>query len=270
MTQPTHIKTIGIFTKNFGLFHDLVSTLKRRNIAYVALTSIKNVPNRIGVILTSHSEMHDVSTPNVIAADAYDTIDTAIDKALHLLIGKELYTKVLIGIDPGEKPGVAFVGDDILLLKTQVKSPENVLKTVRQSIKNYPSREYLIRIGHGAILHRNRIINSLIPLGIPIEIVDESKTTKSQQTKRTSRDSEAAAAIALLKGGIVQRRLPLQPTKGDIKRIQEKSRQATEGRFSISQKSALMVLKGEKSLAEAIKQEENTKKKTKQTLHRSS
>jgi len=263
MSQPAHIKTLGIFTKNFGLFHDLVNTLKRRNIPYVALTSIKHVPNRIGVILTSHSEMHDISTSMIIAADAYDSIDTAIDKALHLLIGKELYTKVFIGIDPGEKPGVALVGDDILLQKTQVKSPENVVKTVRQSIKNYPSREYLIRIGHGSILHRNRIINSLIPLGVPIEIVDESKTTKTQQTKRTTRDSEAAAAIALLKGGIVQKRLPLKPTKGDIKRIQEKSRQVTEGRFSISQKNALFVLKGEKSLAEAIKEEEKPKLKAK-------
>ena len=103
----------------------------------------------------------------------------------------------------------------------------------------------------------------MIPLGVPIEIVDESKTTKTQQTKRTTRDSEAAAAIALLKGGIVQKRLPLKPTKGDIKRIQEKSRQVTEGRFSISQKNALFVLKGEKSLAEAIKEEEKPKLKAK-------
>jgi len=255
MNQPAFIKTLGIFTKNFELFHDLVTTLKKRNIPYVALSSRDYIPHRIGVILTSHSEIHDFVTLKVIAADAYDTIDIAIDKALHLLIGKELYTKIYIGIDPGEKPGIAVVGDDILLQKTQVKSPEHVIKIVRQQIKNYPSREYLIRIGHGSILDRNRIINSLIPLGIPIEIVDESKTSSSQQSKRMSRDSEAAAAIALLKGGIVQKKLPLKPTRGDIKRVQEKSRQITEGQFSISEKSALRVLKGEKSLSEAIKDE---------------
>jgi len=255
VNQSVGIKTLGIYTKNFELFHDLVTTLKQRNIPYVALTSQDHIPHRIGVVLTSHSEIHDFRTLKIIAADAYDTIDIAIDKALHLLIGKELYTKIFIGIDPGEKPGIALVGDDILLQKTQVKSPEYVVKIVKQQIKNYPSREYLIRIGHGSILDRNRIINSLIPLGIPIEIVDESKTSSSQQTKRMRRDSEAAAAIALLKGGIVQRKLPLQPTRGDIKRVQEKSRQITEGKFSISEKSALKVLKGEKSLAEAIKDE---------------
>ena len=262
MSHPAHIKTLGIFTKNFGLFHDLVSTLKRRNTPYVALASIKHIPNRIGVVLTSHSEMHDITSPKVIAADTYETIDMAIDKALHLLIGKELYTRVFIGIDPGEKPGIAIVGDDILLQKTQVISPEHVIKTVKQLIKNHPSMEYLIRIGHGSILNRNRIINSLISLGIPIEIVDESKTSSSQQSKRTMRDSEAAAAIALMKGGIVQRKLPLKPTRGDIKNIQEKSRQLTEGRFSISEKSALNVLKGKISLAEAINDETIHQKKT--------
>lgn len=263
MNYSSSLKTIGIFTKNFGLFHDLVSTLKHRKIPFVSLASIKHIPNGIGVILTSHSELHDISTTKVIAVDVYENIDTAIDKALHLLIGKELYSIILIGIDPGEKPGIAIVGDDILLQKTQVKSPEIVIKMVKQCINNYPSKEYLIRIGHGSILNRNRIINSLIPLGVPIEIVDESRTSSSKQIKRTTRDSEAAAAIALLKGGIVQRKLPLQPTRGEVKYIQEKSRQLTEGRFSISEHIALEVLKGKKSLAESIKDETMKTKKSK-------
>ena len=106
------------------------------------------------MILTSHASVHDVNTPKVVAADAYDTIDHAIDKALHLLIGKELYHTIHIGIDPGEKPGIALVGDDILILKTQVKTPENVVKNVKRFIKEYPAHEYFIRIGHGSLLIR--------------------------------------------------------------------------------------------------------------------
>jgi len=124
--------------------------------------------------------------------------------------------------------------------------------------KEYPAHEYTIRIGHGSLLIRNRIINSLIPLQIPIEIVDESKTTSSQQTQRAYRDSEAAATIALISGGRVQRRLPLKPTRGAIRNIQEKSRQITNGRFSINQEEAKQVLEGKISLQEAIK---NAKKK---------
>jgi hypothetical protein len=254
------MKTIGIYTKNFSLYHDLLKVLKRRRIPYVSLLSINNIPRRIGVVLTSHNELHDLKTQKGLAADVYDSIDHAVDIALQIMIGKELYSKVYIGIDPGEKPGIAVVGDDLLLQKTHVKSPEEVVEIVKRFLREYPAIECLIRVGHGSIITRNRIINTLIPLELPIEIVDESKTTSSQQTKRSDRDSEAAASIALLKGGKVQKRQPLKPTRGDIRRVQEQSRYITEGILSISEKTALDVLRGDISLKEAIENEKSNKK----------
>jgi len=254
------MKTIGVYTKNFSLYHDLLEVLKRRKIPYVSLLSITNIPHRIGVILTSHNELHDLKSQNGVAADVYDSIDHAVDVALQMLTGKEMYSKVFIGVDPGEKPGIAIVGDDILLQKTHVISPEKVVTIVKRFLREYPAIECLIRVGHGSIITRNRIINSLIPLELPIEIVDESRTTSSQQTKRSERDSEAAASIALLKGGKVQRHQPLKPTRGDIRKVQEQSRHITEGMLSISEKTALKVLKGDISLKEAIKNEKVSKK----------
>jgi len=251
------MKTIGVFTKNFTLYYDLLKILKKRKIAYVSLNSFNNIPSKIGVILTSHNELHDIKSQKVIAADAYDTIDHAVDLAIQLLIGKELYSKVFIGIDPGEQPGIAVVGDDILLQKINVETPENVEKIIKRIIREYPANETMIRIGHGSPIIRNRIINSLIPLELPIEIVDETKTTPQQQAKKYERDTEAAAAIALIRGGKVQKHLPLEPTKGEIKNLQEKSRKLTNGEFSISEKTASRVLTGQISLEEAIKLEKN-------------
>ncbi len=105
------------------------------------------------------------------------------------------------------------------------------------------------------MINRNRIINSLIPLEMPIEIVDETRTTPSQQKRRCVRDGEAAAAIALLSGGRVQTTLPIETSRGTIKNVQKRSRQLSEGRFTISEKTALRVLTGEISLLEAIDQE---------------
>jgi len=253
------MKTLGVFTKDFSLYHDLLKVLKKRSIGYVSLDSLDCIPSKIAVILTSHRELHEIKSSKVIAADAYDTIDHAVDLALQMLIGKDIYSNVFIGIDPGDKPGIAVVGDDILLQKINVETPEEVLGIVKRYCREYPAVETTIRIGHGSIITRNRIINSLISLGVPIEIVNETKTTSSQQTKRLERDGEAAAAIALLRGGKVNKQLPLEPTKGEVKNIQERSRKLTEGEFSISEEIALKVLKGQLSLKEAVELEKNRK-----------
>ena len=257
------MKTFGIYTKDFSLYHDLLKVLIKRKIPYVSLSSIDSIPSRIGVIITSHSEIHDIKSQKTIAADVYDTIDHAVDISLQMLLGKEIYSKIFIGVDPGEQPGVAVVGDDILLQKTNVESPEKVIDIVQRFLKEFPANKSLIRIGHGSVITRNRIINSLIPLKVPIEIVDETKTTSSKQANRFEKDSEAAASIALLSGGKVQRHLPLKPTRGDIRNIQERSRKLTEGRYSISEKTALGVLKGDINLKAAIELEKKTCKKHK-------
>jgi hypothetical protein len=252
------MKTLGVYTKDFSLYHDIVKGLKKRKVAYVSLSILDNIPRRIGVILTSQKELREIPLSKKIAVDAQDTIDYAIDLALQKLIGKELYSKVFIGIDPGERPGIAIVGDDILLQKIQVDGPENVVSDIRRLLNVYPSKETCIRIGHGSMITRNRIINSLISLKIPIEIVDETRTTPSQQKRRCVRDGEAAAAIALISGGRVQATLPIETSRGAIKNVQKRSRQLSEGRFTISKNTALQVLKGEISLLEAVEKEKDS------------
>ena len=249
------MKTLGVYTKDFSLYHDLLKVLGKKKISYVSLSSIHHIPSRIGVILTSNRELHNITSTKVTAADAYDNVEHAVDLAVQMLIGKDLYSKVYIGIDPGDEPGIAIVGDKILLQKTFVKSPEDVAGIVKRFLKEYPSNQTIIRIGNGSIITRNRIINSLIPLEIPIEIVDETKTTSYQQKRGSDRDSNAAATIASISGGKVQQKLPLEPTKGEIRNVQRKSRKLTDGKFTISEKAALNVLNGKISLREAIEKE---------------
>lgn len=246
------MKTLGVYTKNFSLYHDIIKALKKRKVAYISLTKLENIPKRIGVILTSQQELKQIPLNKKIAVDIYDSADYAIDLSLQKLTGKEIYSKIFIGIDPGERPGIAIVCDDILLQKMQVESPENVVSEVKRFLRMYLSKDICIRIGHGSTIIRNRIINSLIPLNIPIEIVDETRTTPVQIKRRCIRDGEAAAVIALLSGGRIQTALPIEAPRGAIKNVQKQSRQLSEGRFTISEKVALRVLRGEISLLEAI------------------
>jgi hypothetical protein len=250
------MKSLGVYTKDFSLYHDILKVLKRRNLAYVSLRSPENIPKRVGIVLTSRDEEVLFKGDHTVAVDSGGSIDHALDIALQRLMGKELYSRVLVGIDPGERPGVAVVGDDIILQKDQMENPEVVVEYVKRCLDIYPAKETIVRIGHGSLMIRNRIINSLISLKIPIEIVDETSTSRADFARFRERDGAAAAAIAVLTGGKVQTRLPLEPTRGAIKNIQKKSRDLSEGRFTISEKTAIAVLQGKMSLLEAIESEE--------------
>ena len=108
------MKKIGVYTNNFSLYHDLLEVLKRRKIPYISLSSKKNISNKIGVIITSHDELHNIKLKKVIAADIYDNLDQVVDIAIQTIVGKDLYSRLIIGIDPGEKPGIALIADDII------------------------------------------------------------------------------------------------------------------------------------------------------------
>ena len=254
------MKKIGVYTKNFSLYHDLLNVLKRRKIPYVSLSSKNKIPNKIGVIITSHNELHEIKYKKIISADIFDNLDQVIDIAIQMLIGKDLYTRLIIGIDPGEKPGIAIIADDIILKKTNVDSPELILKNIKRYLNEYPSINTLIRIGNGSLIYRNRIINNLINLDVPIEIVNEKKTTIVHNKGRYNKDEEAAATIALINGIIVDKRQPIIISRGDIKKIQEESRKITGGKFSISEKKAISVLKGNINLKDAIESDNLNKK----------
>jgi len=85
------MKKIGIYTNNFSLYHDIIEILKKRKIPYKSLSSKKNIPKQIGVIITSHNEIHGINYKKILTADAYENLDQVIDYAIQLLIGKDYY-----------------------------------------------------------------------------------------------------------------------------------------------------------------------------------
>ena len=257
------MKTLGVYTQDFSLYHDVIKELRKRKIQYIALDKPTKIPYSIKVVLTTNQEKTLIKRKKTIALDQEKSISRAVDKALNLLNGKDLYTHLSIGIDPGEQPGIAIIGDGILLHTKHLNTPKDILKELTTLLKLYSCEESVIRIGHGSPLIRNRIINALIPLNIPIEIVDETRSNPPEQNIRHSRDEAAAAKIAQLRGGIVRATQPLNITRGAIRNIQRKSRTLSQGSISIDTETAKQVLKGELSLHEAV--ENNTNKTSKKT-----
>ncbi len=242
-------KVIGLLTTDFRVYHDLVKALKRRDLAFMSLSFGDPIPPNVGVVITSKKEMDDVDFEFKVACD---DIGMAIAESIRVLKGKRRFEELIIGIDPGAKPGIAVVGDGIVLETRGASSPEEVADITKQVVACYPADFIGLRIGHGDPTNRNRIINSLSSQELEIEIVDERGTTPRSDLP----DQEAAIGIAFMRGHPAKKKYQITPSPGEIKDLQTRSRVRSKGNITISKSLAGKVAKGEMTLDEAIRRQE--------------
>jgi len=240
------MRTIGIYTNDFSVFHDIVTLLKERDVEFFSLRSGR-IPPWITVVLTTEEMKEDIRFSHVILVDE-GNVEAAVDEAILWLTDPKRYHKLIIGIDPGEKPGVAVYGDRGLLTTAKVELPEDTAAVVKRMRDFYRAGKVIVRIGHGAPTFRNRIINTILPLNVTIEIVDERSTTSQHPTP----DIQAAKRIGMKEGREVNQPMMVSPSKGEIDDIKRRSRLLSEGRFTISSDKAEAVARGEMTLEEAV------------------
>lgn len=243
------MKIVAIITEDFSLYYDLVKVLKRSDIPFVSLSLKDTIPPNVGIVLTTEGEAPRISFQEKISIPEGADVQAILNEAKLRLRGQAEYGRLVIGVDPGVRPGFAVVAGGNVLYTTQTTSPEEVGEVARGILSTYPAREVVIRVGHGDPTNRNRIINALHGLGVLIEIVDEQGTTKRTEEFP---DIKAAINIAMSSGTPVSPPLEVSPTNGELKNLQRQSRELSGGQVTISTHLAERVARGELSLQEAV------------------
>lgn len=259
------LRRIGVLTSDFALYHDLVHALREAGIAFASLAFGERPDPGIGVIVTSWrdavSNVLPESVPVVVVPvdkAGREDVASAIVHAQRVLEGIQGYTEVVVGIDPGHRPGVALLADGRLLQATQVYRIGDVAPLVRSLLRQYPHDRGVIRVGHQAPRERDAIVGALWPLreeGVRIEIVNETGTTPATGSVGLPPDVAAAVTIART-AGQSPARLPRSTVReGQVREIQRSSRIASGGRVTLSREAAFRVLRSEQSMAEALEEE---------------
>lgn len=216
----------------------------------ISLLPGQRIPQRASVVLTSPAEAPEIHHPRVLAVP--EVVDraalwVAVESALAPTGPRE---EIVVGIDPGPRPGYAVFSAGHALSSGSLSSPEEVGRFGAHLHRRFPERPLRFRVGDGDRIARNRIVNALGPLHRPIEFVDEQGTTP--RGHRPSGDVAAAAAIARSSGRIVHGSLPLPITRGDIRNLQRQSREGSGGRFTLPAQVAEGILRGELTMVDAL------------------
>lgn len=243
---------IVVATGDFELYHDVVAELRARDATFTTVEPDDPLPDGTQVVISAPTDglsfAETAGIEHVVSAAA--AAREAVEEALGLLRREE--GRLVIGVDPGDRPGVAVTRGGRVVAAFQVPLTEAV-ELLRRESEDEP--DALVRIGDGARLEGSRIINELD--AVPVELVDETATTPYLgEGARGMGDVLAAVNIAHMEGERVEKR-EVEPTAGELQRIQNQSREVSEGGRTISTDLARRVAAGELTVEEALAVHEN-------------
>jgi hypothetical protein len=243
---------IALATEDFAVYLDLSRQLSDQDIPFESLTPGAEIPEDIEVVITTADERSKIGHEQVVV---YSTPEATIEETIRLMRGLDDVGRLVIGVDPGKRPGLAVLADGHVVAMRSTPEPESVVDAVEGIAKRYRDAEVIVRVGNGAATRRDRIVNSVLDEGFQVELVDETASSPPRQRTDGKRDKVAARVIAMTVGEPVQDRQDIDVPPGEIRDIQRRSRKESDGQVTISRTLAGKVATGSLSLAEAVRRQ---------------
>ncbi len=235
-------------TADFRLAYRLLASLKARKVRCAHLEHGADLPPSTSVWLASHDEVEAAADPLGIGA-TLESVESDIDRALRFVAKGGSVRDLTFGIDPGPRPGLAWVGDGRVLGTAQFESVDLAVDRICELSDEISHNTMIVRIGDGSRTISNRLANVCLARGLRVERVDERRTSRGLQRNQ---HHASATRIAQMNGAPITSKQPVVPTPGEVKEVQRLSRRVSGGQVTISQRLAQAVAVGRLSMEEAI------------------
>jgi hypothetical protein len=235
---------IVVATADFEVYHEVVEELRSRGTPFTTIEPGDDVPETARVVVTGVDDTVDVEGVPVVRATPGEPRRAVEAVLAHL---RSDGGRTVVGVDPGDRPGIAVLSGALVVAAFQVPAAE-VADTVHAEIEGAP--DPLVRVGDGARIEGARIVDGLED--VRVELVDETGTTPYLGAgARGMGDVLAAVNIARTEGEVVENRT-VEPTAGELQVIKDRSRERSGDNRAITEALARRVATGELTIEEAI------------------
>lgn len=202
---------IAVATVSGRAYYELVSELKRKHLPFSSIKPWDPIPLDIKVVLTTKEESQKISHPQILLFEPGTNPESAVDKAILIVQGKQSYEHIIIGVDPGKTYGMALLGDDKVLETRTSQSLEEAVNIIVDYVKRFSAASRAVRVGDGPPEYADNLIRALngrLPEEVMIEVVSEAGTSHPMNesvNRRGLRDAVSAVEIARRNGKIFSR-----------------------------------------------------------------
>lgn len=247
-TIPSHVDTLVVRTSDFSLAYRLLAAMKRKDIPCVQIPEDALLPDPQSIWLATHEEVAESELPRGVGC-SIEEIGLGIEQALQLANSNDSVSLLAFGIDPGPRPGLAWLGDGMLFGVEQLEGIDETVDRIGDLLRTIEYERAVVRIGDGSPTIGTRLANVCLTRSLEVEMVDESTT--SAGTPR-HQHHVSAARIAQLEGAPVRDRRPVRPSQGEVREIQDRSRKQSGGQLTLPGELAQAVAVGRLSMSEAL------------------
>ncbi len=194
---------VAVATVSGKAYFLIVNKLKERNIPFISLVPGETVPTEVKAVITTDKEKHLMNHEKILVYNSETEPDTVVNEVMKILQGKEVYEKIVIGVDPGEVFGLAVIADGKVNETGNCFSIQEALTKISSVIKNvdFSSTAVSIKIGSGVPAYKDLLetLDAALPPEVVLEVVSEAGTNRTlnhNKHRRGLRDIASAIRIA--------------------------------------------------------------------------
>ncbi len=170
------------------------------------------MPAKILMVITTEQEKHLVNHQKILVLNCKDELDRVIEKAKVLLLGKEAYKKIVVGVDPGVAVGLVALADGKVIEEDNCFSTKELIDSILKIIRNvdFEVTNVSVKMGNGVSIYMELLegLDSALPPQVVLEVVSEAGTNKPLKENKRSRGVRhitSAKRIAGRAGNIIPR-----------------------------------------------------------------
>lgn len=204
---------VAIATVQGKAYFLIVNKLREQNISFISLTPDEPVPPKVRLVITTEQEKSLVKHEKILVFHDEDELDNLINEVKKILLGKEAFERIVIGVDPGEATGLAVMADGKVIEEGNCYSTQEVINNITKAIRNvnFSQTAVSVKIGNGVPVYKELLeaLDGALPPQVALEVVSEAGTNKPLKENRHSRGIRhisSAIHIAGRTGHIVSRR----------------------------------------------------------------